>query len=500
MGLRLPRQRTVTGRLAVETALVTAGALAVGFAAGAWPGGDVATSQAVSVLGVLAAGMGCVAAGFGFTASRVAGNRRAAWLVPALALYSLLVVPATVQPAGASAGRAAVDPLVLVGLVGVAVLVLVAVRPPPGLGNGVPWLGALAFALLAIVVAEMHVLDPAVPALTYLPAAAGIGVLLGWTAVSLAVVVAGYRAASPPLWRIGLGFGVVASAHVDRLLDLGPAAAADVDFAALRLLGILVVLLGTAQLLRHSLSRVLADSFTGQEQARLADVREERLRSRDAVRVHELRNGLVGLAGLARHLDGLPTDDEDSRRTRAAVVAEFDRLTRLLRRGTEPSDGPRLYCASEVVEELAALWRAGGMHLVTSVRPWLMVSGSREVLAQVLTNLLHNCSRHAPGARVEVIVREDGGQVLVDVHDDGSVATGSDAGEGIGMQVSRELLRAEGGDLFVRQPDTRWPGYRVSVAVPLATMESGGRCPTAVRHRSVPGELRSGTTGGAAAG
>lgn len=499
MGVRIPRQRTVTGRLAVEAALVGASAVAVDVTVDAWRGAESVIPDAAAVLGVLAAGMGCVAAGFGFTAGRVAGNRRAAWLVPALALYSLLVIPATVLPAATSLDRTLVDPVVLIGLAGVAVLVLAAVHPPGRVGNGGPWRCALLFTLLAVIAAEMHVVDPAALTVVRVPVAAGIVVLLGWTAVSFAVVVAGYRAASPPLWRIGLGFGVIASAHVDRIFEAGRPGATEVGFAALRLLGVLVVLLGTAQLLRHSLARVLADSFTGQEEERLAAAREQRWESRDAVRVHELRNGLAGLSGLARHLDTLGDDGEESRRTRAAVVAELDRLTGLLGRGTDRPEEPRLYCASEVVEELVALWRAGGTPITPSVQPWLMVSGNRAVLAQVLTNLLHNCARHAPGARVEVIVREERATAVIDVHDDGPGAEASTAGEGIGLRVSRELVRAEGGELVVHAADPHWPGYRVSIVMPLAVTHREIRFAGGVPRRAAPGELPSGT-GGTAAG
>ena len=183
-----------------------------------------------------------------------------------------------------------------------------------------------------------------------------------------------------------------------------------------------------------------------------------------AEREHELRNGLSGLAGITRLLAG-GAEDERTRRARTAAVTELHRLTELVdSRRSAAAAG--LYCASEIVDELAALWRIKGMDLQASVPAGLMAVGRPSALAQVLTNLLVNCARHAPGAPVRIVTCERD-RLVVHVRNEGTglPADGraSTAGEGVGLEISRRLLRDEGGELQVHPSDPRWPGWTVSI-------------------------------------
>jgi two-component system, OmpR family, sensor kinase len=458
---RIPAQRTVGGRLAVESGLVMAGVAVVESVVG-WVSAVLVVDElhAHFVLAILAAGAGTAAVGLGHTAGRIAGNRRAAWLIPALALYSVVVVPSTAVPGA----HTKPSPVVLVGSLCVAVLLLVAIRPPGRVGAGAGWLAAVAGTAVALALAAV---DGAVPDATpVLSSRTSVNVvlLLGWCVVSLAVVVAGYYTSSPPLWRIGLGFGVIATAHLYRALRPQPIMQPSLIFAGLRLFGVVVVLLGMAQLLRRCLARVISESFGHQEELRLACLRVQELAQSATEREHELRNGLAGLTGITQLL-GTRADDPHTHRAREAVARELRRLSELLDQGRS-HDRPVEYCASEVVEGLVALWRAAGMDIACSMPPGLTVAGRPSALAQALTNVFTNCARHAAGAPVRIEGNRVGGRVVVEVNndrtDDGDRRGGA-RGQGIGLPISRRLLRAEHADLRVHPADDLRPGYTVSM-------------------------------------
>jgi len=223
-------------------------------------------------------------------------------------------------------------------------------------------------------------------------------------------------------------------------------------------------MLGMAQLLRRALNTVLTERFTQQEELRLASIEAEHAVRASVEREHELRNGLSGLAGITRLLtDG--ADDERTRRARTAAVTELQRLSELL---DSPQDAaPRLYCATEIVEELVALWRMKGMDIEASVPAGLMAVGRPSALAQVLTNLLVNCARHAAGAPVRIVTCERGDRIAVQVRNEGTglpaEGRGSTTGNGVGLEISRRLLGAEGAELQVHPVDPRWPGWTVSI-------------------------------------
>jgi two-component system OmpR family sensor kinase len=484
---RVPAQHTTSGRMAVESALVGLGVAAVILCV------DVAVSllqigrdDLHIVLALLAAAVGTAAAGFGHTAGRMAGNRRAAWLIPALALYSMDVVPNTAFPVTHAEEAVAPNLGMLVYCATIAVLLVAALRPPGRAGVGWPWAIAVVGALVGLGFEVAGGREPGPGLEVSAPVAANLSVLLGWCVVSSAVVVAGYRTASPPLWRVGMGFGVVASAHMYRTVA-GPFTAPSVLFGALRLFGVFVVMLGMAQLLRRALNTLLTERFAQQEELRLASSHAEQAVRASLEREHELRNGLLGLAGITRLLAG-GADDERTRRARTAAVTELQRLTELL--DFRPNAAAAvLYCASEIVEEFAALWRMKGMDLEASVPTGLMAVGRPSALAQVLTNLLVNCARHAPGAPVRIVTCVRGDRVAVQVRNEGTGLTGdgqaSTAGDGVGLEISRRLLRDEGGELQVYPADPRWPGWTVLIVLVAAMEQQRDAVPTAARRAAV---------------
>jgi two-component system OmpR family sensor kinase len=457
-----PVQRTVGGRLAVETGLVAAVvAVATPVAAVLSRLQLVDNARIHYLFALLAAGVGLCSSGLGHTAGRLLGNRRAAWLIPALTFYSVDVVPDTAMPVGRPE-LVRPDLSLLVDWVVVAVLLVAAIRPPARLGGGTAWCIALAGVLSGFVLDGAGQRYPALESALVSPAALNLVVLFAWCSVSTAVAAAGYVTASPPLWRVGLGFGVIAVAHLQRALF--SAEYVDPVFGFLRLFGVFVVALGMAQLLRRALAIVLNERFTHQEELRVSAIRAEEVVRFATERQHELRNGLFGLAGVTQLL-GRGVDDLSSGRARSAAVTELLRLRELVD-GRDRASTEELYCAGEIVEQLVALWRLNGMDIATTVPASLMAVGSPSVLAQVLTNLLTNCAQHAPGAPVRIVATSAAGHVRIQLRNEAAgerAHTGPTAGRGIGLELSRRLLRDQGGDLTVQPGDGRWPGFTVTV-------------------------------------
>jgi two-component system, OmpR family, sensor kinase len=116
--------------------------------------------------------------------------------------------------------------------------------------------------------------------------------------------------------------------------------------------------------------------------------------------------------------------------------------------------------------------------------PDLWADGDRALVVQVLTNLLANCSRHAPGSTVWLTARRCGERAVLEVRDNGpgvpdgaeeavfgrGVRDPSTGGEGLGLFLCRRLLAANGGTARLRQGDgpPEAPGCVVTVELGAA--------------------------------
>lgn len=126
------------------------------------------------------------------------------------------------------------------------------------------------------------------------------------------------------------------------------------------------------------------------------------------------------------------------------------------------------------VEDVVATARRAGVDaaLHTPVPP--LAGSTEEVVVRVVREALVNASRHAPGARVTVVVERDGGDVLVRVADDGpgrapsAVATRGGTGTGTGLAGLTERLALHGGTLTHGPLAPR--GYEVRARLPLAAV------------------------------
>jgi signal transduction histidine kinase len=234
---------------------------------------------------------------------------------------------------------------------------------------------------------------------------------------------------------------------------------------------------------------VLARSLNGMTE-RLVATNErlaEAVRARDeflSIASHELKTPLTPLQLRLEQL--LKATSGDGQLSREALAGSADALRRQVKRlaklvsslldvsritsGKLTLDVQEISAVElvhEVLERLGEEIRAAGCEVVIASGEQVRFWGDRLRLDQVISNLVSNAAKYAPGARVTVRVRAIERGVEIDVEDDGPGIDPADherifsrferavgdrvnvAGLGLGLYIAREIARAHGGDLAV---------------------------------------------------
>lgn len=206
---------------------------------------------------------------------------------------------------------------------------------------------------------------------------------------------------------------------------------------------------------------------------------------------HELRTPLTRLRADLEEL-AEESDPEAVRARSAAALDEagrlqsmFEALLRIARLESGPAEPMQRVDLSALLEDAAELHMPAaeerGQTLVVEVAPGLAVPGDRDLVFQMVSNLLDNAVKYAPtGGAVRLSARQDGAGVVMSVTDNGPGVPEADrtriferfyrrSGEpnGFGLGLSLVAAAAERHGATIALADAQ-PGLRVTLRFPTA--------------------------------
>ncbi|MGY1663361.1 sensor histidine kinase [Geodermatophilus sp. SYSU D00705] len=250
-------------------------------------------------------------------------------------------------------------------------------------------------------------------------------------------------------------------------------------------------------------ARGLADALAGQERyvAGLLEQLAGHERHLQQVRgcLHDARATVAGIragSSAVRHLTG-PADAAARADLEESVTVELARLERMLRLPDRPPSVSSVDLDG-LVRALVVGHRERGLRVdwAPSDQPPVVVDG--DALAVILGNLLGNALVHAPGALCRVTM-DVGDHLTVTVSDNGpglpaarraaafeaGARRPGSPGEGLGLAISRDLARRQGGDLVAEETAV---GSRFALRLPVHPATAGTH-PAGMRATAVPLKL-----------
>lgn len=237
-----------------------------------------------------------------------------------------------------------------------------------------------------------------------------------------------------------------------------------------------------------------------QEAVRAASLAENE-KVRDALLTslsHDLRTPLASIAGAASSLRDL--GDRMSAADRADLLASIEeetaRLSRFVANLLDMSriEAGELRMRRELVDVCdvaqTAIERCRKAFPHAAIRASLAsglppVRGDARLLEQVVFNLLDNAQKYGGDGETVVHARQEGGEIVVSVTDDGpgvkladierifekfyrgGKTDGRKAGTGLGLSICKGLVEAMGGSIAAQSPAVRRRGTRIVIRLPV---------------------------------
>lgn len=179
---------------------------------------------------------------------------------------------------------------------------------------------------------------------------------------------------------------------------------------------------------------------------------------------HDLRTPLYRLR--VRMEDALRQADVPaaSREIVQPALTELDRVQRTLAtlleiaraEGGGPMAGGERIDLAQLAREMHELYQPGmqeqGLDLQLQIDGEAILYGKRQLLAQLIANLLENAMKYVPaGCVVQLGVRNEGDWLLLAVSDNGpGMASGKPAGSGLGLNLVKAIARMHRGEVTLR--------------------------------------------------
>jgi signal transduction histidine kinase len=296
---------------------------------------------------------------------------------------------------------------------------------------------------------------------------------------------AGRRERRPLFAWFGLMLVGIALAEFTRALTLAQgemvwSAAAEI----LRGAALLTGLTGVTLELQRAFNTQRGNLMVSMVSALTAEARFRAEKAEQEERAHEARNALTAIEGATRTLehyrDRLPAAARAQLAT--AITAEIARLQRLVS-SERIIEAVAPFNVAEALAPAVTGARAQGMLVESNVPPELVALGRWADTAEVVQNVLENARRYASGSPVALIAHAESDTVVVRVDDRGpgvpaeerekifqrgqrGTASPDIAGSGLGLYVSHQLMREQGGDLWVE--DAPGGGASFGLRLPAA--------------------------------
>ena len=340
------------------------------------------------------------------------------------------------------------------------------------------WIGALAGLVLGLgrVLAITFLPNLEANRHGWMPLVAGFLILAVPTVLLLTLLPDVPTWASSRLGAAALLYGV---AHLTAFIDGStPSDVASVVMLSADLIGALILTSAGAAVLRM----VIVEEESGRDELRLrVDELEAGVRT-DRARIHEINSTIAGVVSASRLLrDGAIIGSERKALLENMVQAELGRLQRLL---NEPVAGRAGTGRSEVVDlddtigNLVLAQEARG-NRVTWLPSGARVSGEADAVAEVLNILLDNAAKHGSSGTsvtvksvadaVEIAVTDDGPGVAPEVRSqlfEWGARGPRSRGQGIGLNIARDLTARHGGYLRLREDSVRGATFVAGFPLP----------------------------------
>lgn len=285
---------------------------------------------------------------------------------------------------------------------------------------------------------------------------------------------------------LGAALAAIGLYHATHFVFAGPPQALD-ETDLLRLVLFIAVGATTAKLAndRRRMARLAGDLETRNQELSSLNARLEELSQARAdfvaVASHELRTPLTAIMGSAALVVDRPAMESERRNRLLRHV--YDASARLQNTVDSLLDAALIESGrftlrrervvlGDLLQECKGTFPAIGDDRIRlpEQTPGIIVNGDRTRLLQVLVNLVANAFKYSPaGTPVEISVAMNGGGVEVAVADRGYGIAAEDLphiferyyraadgrirasrGAGLGLSVSRDIVRAHGGELTVR--------------------------------------------------